>query len=284
MAEDKELRKYAENLPYGKDAKPSEIHGLHNKAVINGMVTDLMQKFDESKAKGDKKSAGHYSDAIRKIALDCENLQIPKEEYLMLEGGGVNGASQFSNYTNRSWERKFFTEQGTIGFSAQDMSMVLTVLDDEGKEVSKGIKDVTQDWVMAAKREENEYMKMQQDAMRQRNTMGTELDFDVDWHVSNLLGTADTWKSFVSDKVGGRYFLQDWMQENQEAIAAGEIPDEMLHPDSFNPEFDNRLHDYYASRIKKSFDPNYQTFSEIRKTEELMARMNQQNNTKNTQA
>ena len=48
----------------------------------------------------------------------------------------------------------------------------------------------------------------------------------------------------------------------------------MLHPDSFNPAFDNRLHDYFATRLRKSFDPNYQTTAEARKADELIAKSN----------
>ena len=101
---------------------------------------------------------------------------------------------------------------------------------------------------------------------------------------SNLLSNMDAWKSFVSDKIGGRYFLNDYIQENAEAITSGEIPDEMLHPDSFNPDFDNRLHEYYANRLRKSFDPNHQTPAEARKADELIARTKPQDNTENNQA
>ena len=84
--------------------------------------------------------------------------------------------------------------------------------------------------------------------------MGVPLDFDVDWQVDNLLSNNDAWKSFVADKVGGRYFLQDYVIENKDKIQSGEIPDEMLYPESFNPEFDTRLHKYYSNRIKKAFE------------------------------
>ena len=45
---------------------------------------------------------------------------------------------------------------------------------------------------------------------------------------------------------------------------SGEIPDEMLHPDSFHPDVDpnNRLHNHFANRIKRAFDPNFQTAKE----------------------
>ena len=50
---DKEARKYFENMPYGKDAKSSEIHGKESQQVINQMVSGLVEKYDESMATGD---------------------------------------------------------------------------------------------------------------------------------------------------------------------------------------------------------------------------------------
>ena len=99
-----------------------------------------------------------------------------------------------------------------------------------------------------------------------------------------MVANEDQWKSAVTDKVGGKYFLNTWMEENSVALAAGEIPDEMLHPDSFDPDFDNRLHEHYANIIRKSFDPNYQTLEEARRADELIARTNTQDNTENTQS
>jgi hypothetical protein len=86
----------------------------------------------------------------------------------------------------------------------------------------------------------------------------------------------------ASDKVGGRYFLNDYVVDNQEAIQNGGIPDDALHPDSFNPDHDNRMHEYYANRIKKAFDPNFQTPTERKAAEELIAQHN--NTQENTQS
>ena len=102
-------------------------------------------------------------------------------------------------------------------------------------------------------------MRMQQDAVKQSNTMGVPLDFDIDWAVSNLLKNNDAWKSFATDEIGGKHFLWSYLQENEQAFNSGEIPDEMLHPDSFNPEFDTRLHKHYSDRIKKAFNKNYKS-------------------------
>jgi len=116
-------------------------------------------------------------------------------------------------------------------------------------------------------------MKMQQDAVKQKNTLGTPLDFDVDWQVDNMLINNDAWKIFTADKIGGRYFLQDYVMENEEAIANGEIPDDMLNPQSFNPANDTRLHKYYSDRIKRAFNPDYLTPKETEEAKQLESKV-----------
>jgi hypothetical protein len=251
---DKEARKYFENMPYGKDAKSSEIHGKQNRQVINQMVTGLMKKYDESMAVGDKGAASSYSGVIKNIAKWFDKLKLIKEQFATYYGGGTGGSKLFSNWTNiNEFDVPFFLEKGQIAFDNQ-LQPILSVMSPDGKkEIVKRIPDITQDWVVRGT-EENEYMKMQQDAVKQSNTVGQPLDFDVDWAVDNILATNDAWKIFGTDKIGGRYFLQDYLLENEDKIASGEITDEMLHPTSFNPEFDTRLHKYYSTRIRDAFN------------------------------
>lgn len=275
MAEDKRVKKYFENMPYGQDSKAWEIHGPANQAVINDFVTNLVKEYDNALKEGDKQKASIFQQAIYRIHQDGENLKTVKEEFAMNYGGGVGGKNLFSNYTDLSWDREFMTENGRIGFDKR-MRPVL-IVDGPNGEVVKNVEDVTQDWVIKGD-EENQFMTMQQDAIKQRNNLGQPLDFDIDWAVSNLLQSNDSWKSFVSDKIGGRYFLQDWLIENQDAVAAGQVSDEMLHPDSFNPEFDSRLHQHYADRLRKSFDPNYQTPAETRSADKLRSKTNPETN------
>lgn len=246
-------RKYFENMPYGKEAKSSEIHGKQNQQVINGMVTGLVAKYDEAMAIGDKSSASNYDGVVKSIAKDLDSLKLLKQQFATYYGGGTGGKKLFSNYTNiTEFDVPFFLEKGSIAFDDK-LKPILSVGAPDGKSmITKRISDITQDWVVKGS-EESDFMKMQQDAVKQSNTMGEPLDFDVDWQVDNLLANKDAWKSFVSDKVGGRYFLQDYVMENQDKIQSGEIPDEMLHPQSFNPESDTRLHKHYADRIRNAF-------------------------------
>ena len=276
---DKEARKYFENMPYGDDAKSSEIHGVQNQKVINHMISGLVQKYDESMANGDKQSASGYDAAIKQISRDLDNLKEIKKQFATYYGGGTGGKKLFSNWTNiNEFDIPFFLEKGQIGFD-NNLRPVLSVVAPDGvTPITKRISDITQDWVVKGT-EEREYMQMQQDAVKQRNTMGNPLDFDVDWAVDNLLHNNDAWKSFVSDKIGGRYFLQDYIIENQDQIVSGEMPDEMLHPTSFNPEIDTRLHRYYSNRIKKAFDPEYMEEEEPQtEAQKLMARLDNPSN------
>ena len=279
MSTDKLVKKYFENMPYGDDAKSSEIHGKDNQKIINHMVASLTAKYDEHMANKDKGGAQVFKDAIKQIAADLDNLKEIKKEFAVNYGGGTGGKNLFSNYTDLNFDRNFMIENGKISFNDQ-LRPVLSVIMPNGKEVSKRIEDITENWVVKGN-EETEYMRMQQDAAKQRNTVGQPIDFDIDWAVDNLLANNDAWKVFVSDKIGGRYFLHDYLQENEEALNAGQIPDEMLHPESFNPDFDTRLHTYYSNRLKKSFDPNFQTPKEAQEADELMAKT--QTNNENTQ-
>ena len=279
MSTDKRVQKYFENMPYGDDAKSSEIHGKYNQHVINGFITSLTQRYDQSMAEGDKTMAQNYKDIIKQIAQDLDNLREIKKEYATIIGGGTGGKDTMSNYTDDRWERAFMIEDGTISFNDQ-LRPVLSVVMSNGEEISKNVEDITENWVVRGS-EESQYMRMQQDAAKQRNTVGQPLDFDIDWAVSNLLKNEDAWKSAVSDQWGGRYFLHDYLQENEEALNNGQLPDEMLHPDSFNPDFDTRLHKYYSNRLKKSFDPNFETPKERQEAEALMAKT--QTNNENTQ-
>lgn len=250
----KQARKYFENMPYGDDAKSSEIHGPENQQVVNQMVSGLVKKYDEAMAVGNKGLAGSFSGAIKQIAKDLDNLKEIKKQFATYYGGGTGGKNIFSNYTNlEEFDIPFFLEKGNITFGS-GLRPLLSVPKQDGKgEVTKSVEDITENWVVKGT-EEADYMKMQQSAVKQSNTMGVPLDFDVDWQVDNLLSNNDAWKSFVADKVGGRYFLQDYVIENKDKIQSGEIPDEMLYPESFNPEFDTRLHKYYSNRIKKAFE------------------------------
>jgi len=267
MPIDKTTKKYLENMPYGNDALSSEIHGKLNQQIVNAMIISLVKQYDEAMSRKDKSTAKYYKDAIYQISRDLDGFKEQQKELAM-----VLSNDMMSNYTDTRWSQQWLLENCRVSFN-EELRPVFSVMMPSGEELTKSLVDISEDWVTKGT-EEAEYMRMQQDAVKQRNTMGVPLDFDVDWAVDNLLNNQDAWKVFATDKIGGRYFLHDYLQENEEALNTGEITDEMLHPDSFNPEFDTRLFDYYSSRIKKSYDPNYQSLQEKREADKLMNKTN----------
>jgi len=282
MADDKQARKYFENLSYGKDSLSSEIHGKFNQERINKNVASAVRMYDKNLAEGNKEMANHFKGQIMGWSRDLDAIKAIKEEFAMNYAGGRDGESMYSNYTDISWERDFMTERGEISLD-DNLNFIMGVTDEKGNTKWKRKEDITEDWVIKGNEEAN-FMKLQQSAVKQRNDMGNPLDYDVDWEVSKILERSDAWKVMASDKIGGRYFLNDYVIENQEAIQNGSIPDEMLHPDSFDPNKDSRLHAYYANRIRKAFDENHQTPAEAKKADEMIARTKpQQDNTENTQ-
>jgi hypothetical protein len=286
MAEDKEARKYFENLSYSKDSLSSEIHGKFNQERINKNVASAVRMYDKHLAEGNKEMAGHFKGQIMRWSRELDNIKAIKEEFAMNYASGRDGESMFSNYTDLSWHRKFMIEQGEISLD-DNLGFIMGVADEKGEVTWKRPEDLTENWVLKGN-EENNFMRMQQSAVKQRNDMGEPLDFDVDWEVSKILERSDAWKVMASDKIGGRYFLNDYVVENKDAIQNGNIPDSMLHPDSFDPNFDGRLHTHYANRIKKAFDENYQTPAERKAAEELIAKSSKKaapkNNTETNQA
>jgi hypothetical protein len=183
--------------------------------------------YDKHTADGNKEMAAHFKSQIMNWSRQLENLKAIKEEYAMNSGGGKGGMSMFSNYTDQSFDRDFFTERGRIMMD-EKLEFTLGVIGGDGKPVFKKIEDLTDGWVVKGT-EESDFMRLQQSAVKQRNDMGEPLDFDIDWEVSKILEKSDAWKVMASDKIGGRYFLNDYVIENQEAIQNSSIPDNMLH-------------------------------------------------------
>ena len=262
---DLNVRKYFENMPYGKDAKASEIHGRANKKYIDNYVSSLVEKYDVLYGSGKKAEANVVFSMIRDIARQLDNLKALKEEFAVAYGGGVGGKNMFSNYTDLSWDRAFWSEMGGMIRIDENYKIKCIVVLPNGQEVVKGIEEITQNWVIKGN-EEMEFMNMQQKLVEEGQTAAKHPSFDIDFAVDNLLVNNDAWKIFVSDKIGGIYFLQEFVRENNQALLNGDIPDTMMHPDSFNPSADNRLHTFYSERLRTSFDPNYKSIRQGNKS------------------
>ena len=273
MAEDKEISTYYENMEYGKDAKASEIHGKVNQVIINEKITEAVHGFDKAKEAGDNAKANMYESFIKSTSIGLDNIQGKKEEHAM-------NYQIFSDFFDPTWDKMWNLELGEIGFAPEDLSLTMSCMMPNGEVVVKKNKDIAKDWVVKGT-EEPDFMKMQQDAVKQSNSIGQPLDFDVDYAVDKWLEKEDSWKiAFADLKVSKSpsnptgYFLHSYISENEEAIASGEITDEMLAPESFNPEFDTRLATHYSEIIKRSFNPNYQSAKEAQEADELIAQNN----------
>ena len=99
------VKKYFENMPYGDDAKVSEVHGKENQRVINTFVGSLVRGYDAAMKEGDKQKAQLFQKGVNQISKDLENLKNIKSEFAMNYGGGTGGKNQFSNYTDLTWDR-----------------------------------------------------------------------------------------------------------------------------------------------------------------------------------
>ena len=158
MAEDKQVKKYFENLSYGKNSLSSEIHGKANQEHINKSVASAVRNYDKSTAEGDKETAEHFKSQIMKWSADLDNLKAIKEEYAMNSGSGRGGMSMYSNYTDQSFDRDFFTERGRIMID-EKLNFTLGVIGSDGKPVFKKIEDITENWVLKGT-EENDFMRL----------------------------------------------------------------------------------------------------------------------------
>ena len=245
---DIKLKKYFENLPYGEDSLPSEIHGPKNQATINNAVRSLVEMSDAAMSSGDKDMASSAQNGIRYIARQLEDLKAIKEEYAINMGGGAMGKKLFSNWTDTRWEDEFFTERGSIDFDG-DLNILLNVphLDKPYRK----IEDITENWVVKGE-EESRFMQLQQDLVKERNSMNNPPSFDIDYAVNNILKTG--WMSMFSDEIGGVHFLQEYLKENLDPNkdVALQLANMDLDKHSFNPEKDTRLHKFYADRLKKA--------------------------------
>ena len=274
----KEVLKFFENNPYGKDSKSSEIWGKQNQQVINKEVAYHTDEASSAMSVGNKEKFNYHFKMIRDINKWLENMERDQEEFAVNIGGGQGGSNMFSNFTNlEEFDIPFFTGKGKISFPEDhsDSKPMLSVIkhDEETGETYEIIKspdELTQDWVVKGD-EDMRFQKLHQLAVKERNTMGVPLSFNPDYEIDVLLSKGDNWKKFLADKVFGRYMLQDWIMANDDKIKSGEIEDEKLHPRSFNPEYDTRLHEYFSGWLKKAFDPNYLTPSEQKEADDIIA-------------
>ena len=269
------LKKYFENMPYGENSLASEVHGPRNQETINNIVKELVEMYDYNMSIGEKGKATDAENTIKHLSKQLENLKSIKEEYALNMGGGARGKKLFSNWTDTTWEDFFFTEKGVIDVD-ENFDIICDV---PGlSHPYKKIEDITEEWEVIG-----DWMMKFHDAKRELSTSSNSLkppSFDADFFVHNLL--KENWRSMLTDEMpGGGYFLQNWLAENVDQ--SGDVMNQLvnlgdrLDKQSFNPDKDTRLHDYYARILKTANDPNYLTAAESNLADNLMRKTNNKN-------
>ena len=256
------IRIYSERADYSKTSKVSEVFGpkIHNK--INMFITEYAKMYDEMLASGKKNAASVFENGIKKIHTQLEHLSNLKDEWMAMRGGGMRGKDTVSNITDRRWPDAFFTEKGDIHITPD--YQILASVPTLGAGVPKLVNDIAIDWESKGDGE-GRYMSAIQD-MQEAGARGDKNPpFDVDYFVSNLLD--EYLPQALSDKWGGIYALQDEILNKTIEANGGTMDGLDLSVESFNPKNDTRLHQYYANRLRKAFNPNLEAAEQDRLVE-----------------
>lgn len=281
--DDVRLRKYAENMPYGKDDPSSKIHGPVNEQIIRGFIYQLFKWYDNYRAKGENDMASNFEGAIKHIAGGLDNLREIKKEYLVNKGGGKAGRDQTTELYKASdsavWDKNFALENFSIGFRPPNFDITLTAPIGEDKKgepimMTKGVGDITENWGVLDDSPMT-FSKMKQDVVDAADRGEPSPPFDISWAVHNLVKKSKEILAFEKDFDGsGKSFAQTWVEENIADIASGNTPPESLTTESILHEDDKRVAMHYINILNKSFHgENYQSQGEIKEAEELKSRI-----------
>ena len=258
------IKVYSEKAPYSKTSKVSEVFGPRNENIIHGTIKRYVTAFDQFVAEGNKDMASVFESAVKKVHTQVQHLSNLKDEWMMMRGGGMRGKNTVSNITDPRWPDAFFTEKGEI-IITPDHDLICGV--PSLPHPPKYVNEIALDWESKGDGE-GKYMAAISDMVDASSRGDSNPPFDVDYFTSNLL--EEYWPQALSDKWGGVYALHDilpGMVEENGGTAEGLN----LSIEAFNPSVDNRLHTYYADRLRKAFNPDYQTAREKAKSKNISA-------------
>ena len=248
---------YLERAPYSKTSKVSEVFGPRNQSKINTLIESYTKMYDYLLESGDKEAASHFESGIKRVHTQLQHLSNLKDEWMMMRGGGMRGKSTVSNITDQRWPDLFFTEKGNIDIT-EDWEVICTVPELGFMGTTKKIEDIPLDWESKGDGE-GRYMSGIQD-MQEAGARGDKNPpFDVDYFTSNLLD--EFWPQALSDKWGGVYALHDILPKMIEKNG-GTMEGLDVSIEAFNPKRDLKLHNYYANRLKKAYNPDYKDNTE----------------------
>ena len=231
------LERYVENVPYGEDSLPSEIHGPENEEIIRIRVKSLVDANNLATKVGNSDIAAKTEKLIRHTYKECSNGEVLKQDW------AASLRSQ-SNWGDMTFLDKAMTENCIVGFN-EEGKMLFTVQDEmTGVMITQTIEAASTefheigDWMQPL-------MKAKQELIKARNDRGNPPPFDISYFVNNLI--KNNWKSMIADSdptldpngLSKGYRLQLILQDAMDE--SGNLPpDYNLDKESFNPENDTR--------------------------------------------
>ena len=254
MADIDMMERYYENVPYGDDSLPHQIHGPEAERIINGEVEKYAKIHSAATKVGDSDAASSAEKIIHNIYKECANAEVMKQEHT----SSLRSRSNWGDYTIMDeicLEKGLpsFDEEGKLVFNVMDprnggmVSTTVEALSSEFHEIGN--------WMQPL-------MQAKQDLIKARNDRGNPPPFDIPYFVNNLLKT--NWKSISSDpsptkdpnEEDNGYYLQETLLA---AVDENGVLQEDFNTDkySFNPEFDNRLFTVVSNELQRAFNPNY---------------------------
>ena len=266
MARDIErLERYVENVPYGEDSLPCEIHGPESEEVIKTAVKNFADIHSIATKAGDNETAAKAEKGIRHIDKVVANSEVIKQDW-------VANLRSASNYGDLYLVDKIMTEEGVVSIG-EEGELYHNVLDDRTGQIAS----LTTEAISAEFFEKGDWMQKLMEAKQRlinaRNDRGNPPPFDIPYFANNILYRY--WRSILADSDPGldpngpsngyrlQLVLQDAIDEN------GNLPpDYNLTKESFNPKNDTRLFKSLNDELHRAFyGPDYMSDSE--KTEAL---------------
>ena len=253
MADIDEMEVYYENVPYGEDSLPSEIHGPQSQEMINKEVKLQMDVHSLATKMGNADIAAKAEQIIRHIYKECSNAEVMKQEH----ASSLRSRSNWGDYTIMD---EVCTEKGIVHFDEEGKLMFNVIDPRTGNLVSTSTEALSSefheigDWMQTL-------MKAKQELVKARNSGAKSPPFDISYFTNNLI--KNNWKSMVSDQTPTKdpngkdngYYLQEMLLN---AVDENGVLQEDFNIDkySFSPEFDTRLFTVISNELKRAFNPN----------------------------
>ena len=253
MADIDEMEVYYENVTYGEDSLPSEIHGPQSQEMINKEVKLQMDAHSLATKMGNADIAAKAEQVIRHIYKECSNAEVMKQEH----ASSLRSRSNWGDYTIMD---EVCTEKGIVHFDEEGKLMFNVIDPRTGNLVSTSTEALSSefheigDWMQTL-------MKAKQELVKARNSGAKSPPFDISYFTNNLI--KNNWKSMVSDQTPTKdpngkdngYYLQEMLLN---AVDENGVLQEDFNIDkySFSPEFDTRLFTVISNELKRAFNPN----------------------------